>query len=90
MLEIRSVIDQYNEDGLYGDLFPSNWLPASVAIINEPFTIDNALLSSTGKMIRAKIIECYKDKIDYLYTPEGKSIVNPKNIEAIRQILNLN
>jgi long-chain acyl-CoA synthetase len=88
LLEIKSVIDQYKEDGLYGDLFPSNWLPASVAIINEPFTIDNALLSSTGKMIRAKIVEYHKDKIDYLYTPEGKSIVNPKNIEAIRKILN--
>jgi long-chain acyl-CoA synthetase len=89
LLEIESVINQYEQGGIYGDLFPSRWLPAAVAIINEPFTIDNSLLNSTGKMVRAKIVEYHKDKIDYLYTPEAKSIVNPRNIEAIQKIFNI-
>ena len=77
LLEIESVINQYKQGGLYDDLFPYRWLPSAIAILDEPFTLDNALLNSTGKMVRAKIVEYHKDKIDYLYTPEAKSIVNP-------------
>jgi long-chain acyl-CoA synthetase len=90
LLEIESVIDQYRQGGVYDDLFPSRWLPAAIAIIDEPFTQDNALINTTGKMVRAKIVEYHKDKIDYLYTPEAKNIVNPQNIEAIKKVLGIN
>jgi long-chain acyl-CoA synthetase len=89
LLEIESVINQYKQGGLYDDLFPYRWLPAAIAIIDEPFTMDNALMNSTGKMVRGKIIEYHKDKINFLYTPEAKSIVNPRNIEAINRIFNI-
>jgi len=89
LLEIESVVDQYKQGGAYCDLFPSRWLPAAIAILNEPFSQDNALMNSLGKMVRAKIVEYHKDIINYLYTPEGKSIVNPKNIEAIKKILSI-
>ena len=36
-------------------------------------------------MVRAKITERYQGKIDYMYTPEAKSIANPENIEAIKK-----
>lgn len=90
LLEIESVINQYKEGGSCDNLFPYRWLPSSVAIIDEPFTLDNALLNSTGKMVRAKIMDCYRERIDYLYTPEGKNIINPENIKSIRKILNIN
>jgi Long-chain acyl-CoA synthetases (AMP-forming) len=87
LLEIESVIDQYKQGGRYDDLFPYRWLPAAVVIIDEPFTLDNGLMNSTGKMVRAKVVEYHKDKINYLYTPEAKNIVNPLNIETIKKIL---
>lgn len=90
LLEIESVINQYKQGGAYDDLFPSRWLPAAIAILDEPFTLDNSLLNSTGKIVRAKIVDYHFNKIDYLYTPEAKSIVNPKNIEAIKKILDIN
>jgi long-chain acyl-CoA synthetase len=89
LLEIESVINQYRQGGVYGDLFPSRWLPAAIAILDEPFSQDNALMNSLGKMVRAKIVEYHKDKINYLYTPEGKSIVNPMNIETIKKLLDI-
>lgn len=89
LLEIESVINQYRQGGIYGDLFPSRWLPSAVAILDEPFTLDNTLLNSTGKMVRAKITDRHRDKIDYLYTPEAKIIVNPKNIEAVKKIFGI-
>jgi long-chain acyl-CoA synthetase len=90
LLEIELVINQYRQGGVYGDLFPSRWLPAAIAILDEPFSQDNALINSLGKMVRAKIVEYYKDRINYLYTLEGKNIVNPRNIEAIKKILDIN
>ncbi len=84
--ELESVINQYKPGGVYDDLFPSRWLPAAIAILDEPFNADNKQLNSLGKMVRAKIVERHKDKIDFLYTPEAKSIVNPQNIDAIKRI----
>jgi long-chain acyl-CoA synthetase len=89
LLEIESVIEQYKQGGRYDDLFPYRWLPAAVAIVDEPFTIDNGLMNSTGKMVRAKVVEYHKDKINYLYTPEAKNIVNPRNIDTIKKILDI-
>jgi long-chain acyl-CoA synthetase len=90
LLEIESVINQYKQGGLYDNLFPFRWLPAAIAILDEPFSMDNALLNSTGKMVRGKIVEYHNDKIDYLYTPEAKNIVNSQNITALRKIFGNN
>jgi len=89
LLVIESVIDQYRQGGIYGNLFPSRWLPSAIAIIDEPFTQNNTLINSTGKMVRGKIAEYHKDKINYLYTPEAKSITNQMNIAAIKKILDV-
>jgi long-chain acyl-CoA synthetase len=89
LLEIESVINQYKQSGKFDDLFPSRWLPSSMAILHETFTIENELLNSTGKVVRSKVAEYYQDKIDYLYTPEAKSIVNPMNIEAIKKLFGI-
>jgi long-chain acyl-CoA synthetase len=35
-------------------------------------------------MVRGKIEKAYADRIDYLYTPEGKQILNEKNLECIK------
>jgi long-chain acyl-CoA synthetase len=88
--ELESVINQYRQGGVYDDLFPSRWLPAAIAILNEPFNADNKQINSTGKMVRGKIVERYKDTIDYLYTPEAKNIVNQRNIDALKKILGVN
>ena len=89
LLEIETVVNQYKQGGKFDDLFPSRWLPASIVILDETFTIDNGLLNSTGKMVRAKVVEYHRDKIEYLYTPEAKNIVNPINTESIRKIFGI-
>jgi long-chain acyl-CoA synthetase len=50
-----------------------------VAVLGEGFTEQNHMLNSTMKMVRGKIVEFYRTRIDYLYTPEGRSILNPQN-----------
>jgi len=83
---IESEINQYRVGQKYEKMFPQRWLPAAIGILSEPFTEDNKLLNSTMKMVRPKVLEKYHSLIEYLYTPEAKSITNEKNYEAIRKL----
>jgi long-chain acyl-CoA synthetase len=85
--ELKSVFNQYMPGGIYAELFPSRWLPSAIAILDEPFNADNKQLNSLGKMVRAKIVEKHKDTIEYLYTPEAKNIVNPRNLASVRKVM---
>ncbi len=84
---IDSQVNQYKQGGAHDDLFPSRWLPSAIAILDEPFSVDNKLLNSLGKMVRTKIVEIHQDKIDYLYTPEAKTIINPRNVETMMRVM---
>lgn len=89
LMELDSVIGQYRTGGQYDDLFPPRWLPAAIGILDEPFNAENKLLNSLGKIVRAKIVERYSERIDYLYTAEAKNIVNPENLAAIRKVMGI-
>ncbi len=76
---IQNELDEYKASRKFSELFPQRWLPATFAIINEPFTEENHFLNSTLKMVRGKITEHYKKTIKYLYTSDGKNIYNSQN-----------
>ncbi len=80
---IQQEINQYKKGGKFEGEFPERWLPAAIGIVEEPFTEQNKMINSTLKMVRGKITEHYKSKVDYLFTPEAKDITNNNNIEAI-------
>jgi long-chain acyl-CoA synthetase len=84
---IEAQIDQFLAGGRFEELFPHRWLPATFAIIDEGFTEENHLLNSTLKIVRPKIIERFKDRIAYMYTPQGKIIFNDLNLSATKNIL---
>jgi long-chain acyl-CoA synthetase len=65
-------------------MFPERWLPTAVGICDEEFTIANKMMNSTMKIVRGKVEEHYASLLDYLYTPEGKDIKNPRNLEALK------
>ncbi len=79
---IQAEINQY-KDGKYAGIFPLRWLPSSIAVIDQPFTEQNKFINSTLKMVRSKITEHYKNKIEFLYSTEAKDIFNKYNVEAI-------
>ncbi len=84
---IKNEIDKFKRGGEFEGMFPERWLPSAVAILGEGFTEENKFLNSTLKMVRSKITEYYKPRIDYLYTPEGKNIFNEHNINIISKLL---
>ena len=80
---LQDEVNQYKKGGTYAGKFPERWLPAAIAILAEGFTEQNGLMNSTMKIVRGKITDRYIDRIKYLYSPEGKNIVNDENMKAM-------
>ena len=76
---LEAEINAFREGGPVGGKFPGRWLPAAVAVLGEPFSDQNQLLNSMLKMVRGKIADFYRTRLDYLFTPEAKDICNPQN-----------
>ena len=83
-------LNEFRKGGKLDNMFPQRWLPAAIGILPEAFSELNQMINSTMKMVRPKITQRYQNLIDYLYTPEGKNIINLRNKESIRQLLSGN
>ena len=65
-------------------MFPERWMPSTFGVLAEPFTEQNQMINSTMKMVRGKIEKAYAARIDYLFTPEGKQLMNQENLNALK------
>ena len=84
MLELlQTEVNMYRKGGRLAGMFPERWLPAAVCVLPEPWTEQNHFLNSSMKVVRGRIEEAYKDHMQFAYTPEGKNIVNEKNLASL-------
>jgi long-chain acyl-CoA synthetase len=82
----REAIDAFREGGERAGLFDATWLPASFAVLGDGFTEENQMLNSTMKMVRRRIAEFYQDRLEYLYTSEGRDPYNRRNRAIIARL----
>jgi long-chain acyl-CoA synthetase len=80
---LESEVAKHREGGAHGGAFPGRWLPSAIAVLGEGFTEDNHMLNSTMKMVRGKIVEIHRPRLAYLYTPEGRALLNEQNRASI-------
>jgi len=80
---IDADVNMFKKGGIHETMFPHRWLPSCFAVLSEPFSEQNQMINSTMKMVRGKIEKAYAKRIEYMYTPEGKQLTNPQNIEAL-------
>lgn len=80
---IREQLAAFEKDGELETMFPHRWLPSTFAVLPEPFTEQNGMINSTMKVVRGKVEKAYADRIEHMYTPEGKNIFNEKNINSL-------
>ncbi len=80
---IQDEINRYKKGGEFEGMFPERWLPASFALLGEGFTEENKFLNTTLKMVRTRITEYYKPRIDFMFTPEGKNVFNEHNCNIV-------
>ena len=84
MLEkLQQEVDMYRPGGRLNGMFPERWLPSAVCVLPEPWTEQNHFLNSSMKVVRGRVEEAYKEHMEYAYTPEGKNIVNSKNLASL-------
>lgn len=84
---IAQEVAKYRSGGAFADEFPDRWVPAVIAIADEPFTEQNGLVNSTMKVVRNKVEKHFADAIAHAYTPEGKAVDNNRNISALKNYL---
>ena len=84
---IAQEVAKYRSGGAFADEFPDRWVPAVIAIADEPFTEQNGLVNSTMKVVRNKVEKHFVDAIAHAYTPEGKAVDNNRNILALKNYL---
>ena len=82
--KFEKELNKYKKGGEFEGMFPERWLPSTFAILPEPFTEQNQMINSTMKMVRGKIEKAYAQRIDFLYTAEGKQIFNQQNLDSLK------
>ena len=83
---IQSEINHFRKGGRFEGEFPERWLPSAIAVLEEGFNEQNKMMNSTMKIVRGKVTEFYRERIDYLYNKDGKGITNEINMKALEKI----
>jgi len=83
---IQAEIHSFRKGGKHAGAFPAEWLPAAVAVLDEAFSEQNRMLNSTLKMVRGCILERYRQRIEVLFTPEGRNILHTRNLDSIASL----
>jgi Long-chain acyl-CoA synthetases (AMP-forming) len=86
-LLIERALNEYMKGGKNDGLFPYRWIPSAFAVMEEPFTEKNGLMNSTMKIVKHKVYAAYADRIEELYTQEGKKAASPGNVRALKILL---
>jgi len=65
------------------------WIPIAFQIVGRQFGEQDGTINSTMKLVRRKVEELYGDLIEYSYTDEGSTTVNPRNIATLEALFGL-
>ena len=82
--KLEKELNKYKKGGDFEGMFPERWLPSTFGVLAEPFTEQNQMINSTMKMVRGKIEKAYASRIDFLFTPEGKQLMNQENLDPLK------
>jgi long-chain acyl-CoA synthetase len=83
---IREDLSAFTKHPDYAGI-PSQWRPASFAVIPGAFDESNGLLNSTLKLVRHKVRDLYRSRIDELYAAGSADPRLPGNREALKAVL---
>lgn len=84
---LEKEISEYLKGGKYEGMFPSRWIPSGLAFIEEHFTEKNGMVNSTMKIVKHKVYEAFSDRLDELYTAEGKKATSQSNLKVLEKLL---
>jgi len=83
---IRDDLAAFARQSDYAEI-PSQWRPASFAIIPGVFDESNGLVNSTLKLVRHKVQDHYRSRLGEIYATSSADPHLPGNREALRSVL---
>jgi len=84
---IRDDLFAYAKVPDYAANIPAQWRPASFAIVPGVFDENNGLLNATMKMVRHKVRDTFKARLDEVYASGVADPMLAGNREALKSIL---
>ncbi len=87
--ELRAELYRFEEDPAYNRKFPPQWIPSTFQVLEDQFTEENKMINSSMKMVRFKVVEAHKDRIDAMYAEDGQDHRNERNRRAVRSLFSL-
>jgi long-chain acyl-CoA synthetase len=83
---IHEDINHFRRGGKFEGEFPERWLPSAIAVLDNNFNEQNKMMNSTMKIVRNRVYETYKQRIDSLYKSDAKNITHPENIATLKKM----
>ena len=81
--EIELSVGQFSKEKEYAVKFPKKWHPSVFVIAPELFTEENKMVNSTMKIVRYKVIENYKPRLQAIFE-KGYKNNSPENLEILK------
>ena len=81
---VKADVDSFKKGGVNAGMFPERWLPSCFAVLPEAFTEQNGMMNSTMKVVRGKVEKFYQERIDILYSADGKNLYEQHNLDAFK------
>lgn len=82
LAELESSFYAFKDKG--ADI-PLQWIPSTFAIIEEEFSEADQLINSTMKLVRHKVRDFYKDRIELMYSDEAAH--KKANLDVLSKLL---
>jgi len=84
---IREDVFAYEKVAEYASNIPKQWRPASFAVVPGIFDENNGLLNATMKMVRHKVRDMYRSRLDEIYASGIADPLLSGNRDALKAIL---
>jgi long-chain acyl-CoA synthetase len=81
---VKADVYTFKKGVVNAGMFPERWLPSCFAVLPEAFTEQNGMMNSTMKVVRGKVEKFYKERIDILYTADGKNLYEEHNLKSFK------
>jgi long-chain acyl-CoA synthetase len=83
---VRNDLSAFTKHPDYSGI-PGQWRPAFFAVLPGVIDESNGLINSTMKLVRHKVRDFYRSRIDELYLAGSADPLLPGNRQAIRAVL---
>jgi long-chain acyl-CoA synthetase len=84
--ELKKEMLLFTKQPEFLDKFPTKWIPSNFQIVEEEFSEENQMINSTLKMVRHRITETYKDKLELMYGNEAQQKSKASNLAALESL----